>query len=74
MRSLRRQFAQRLKYLRVLRGMTQDDLAQATKLSVGFIRSMEQAVNAPSFESIEIIAKALEIAIKDLFDFESSQV
>ena len=63
MSKLRRQFAQRLKELRQQKGMTQDELATASGLSVGFIRSIEQATHAPSFESIELLANALEIYI-----------
>jgi hypothetical protein len=31
---------------------------------------MEQAVHAPSFESLEALANALEIEARDLFDFD----
>lgn len=50
--------------------MTQEELADATGLSVGFIRSLEQAINAPSFESLELLARALGIEIKEFFDFD----
>jgi transcriptional regulator with XRE-family HTH domain len=70
MSQLRRKFAERLRKLRHQRGMTQTELARSTGLSVSFIRSIEQAIYAPSFESIEAIAKALEVEIKTLFDFE----
>ncbi len=70
MSQLRQQFAQRLKLLRHQKGMTQEDLAQASGLSTNFIRAVEQAVNAPSFESLEIIAGALEVKVWELFNFE----
>ena len=69
MSQLRQQFAQRLKTFRQQRGMTQEDLAKATGLSVNFIRAVEQGINAPSFESIEVLANVLNVEIKDLFDF-----
>ena len=68
----RQKFAQRLKTLRSQKGMTQEDLAQATGLSISFIRAVEQGLYAPSFESIEAIAKSLSVREKELFDFESS--
>ncbi len=71
MSPLRQQFAQRLKILRHQKGMTQEDLAKASGLSTNFIRAVEQAVNAPSFESLEIIAEALEVKVWELFDFEN---
>ncbi|OQY37013.1 MAG: hypothetical protein B6243_01770 [Anaerolineaceae bacterium 4572_5.2] len=69
MGQLRQQFAQRVKALRRHKGMTQEDLAQAAGLSVNFIRAVEQAVNAPSFESLEAIAGVLEVEVRELFDF-----
>jgi len=70
MGQLRQQFAQRLKTLRRQKGMTQEDLAQASGLSVNFIRAVEQGINAPSFESLEAIAGALGVEVRELFDFE----
>lgn len=69
MSELRRQFARRLKELRQQKGMTQEELAQATGLSISFIRSIEQGIYAPSFESIEKIANALSVKVIDLFNF-----
>lgn len=71
MSQLRQQFAKRLKELRKQRGMTQEELAVATGLSVSFVRSIEQGINAPSFESIEIIASALSVTVIAMFDFHS---
>jgi transcriptional regulator with XRE-family HTH domain len=71
MSELRRQFAKRLKELRQQKGMTQQELAMATGLSVSFIRSIEQGIYAPSFESIEVIAKVLSVRVGTLFDYSS---
>lgn len=72
MSQLRKKFAQRLKALRHQRGITQEDLAYSTGLSISFIRSVEQGLYAPSFESIEALAKSLSIKEKELFDFDNS--
>ncbi|MBN1877912.1 MAG: helix-turn-helix transcriptional regulator [Anaerolineae bacterium] len=69
MSELRRQFARRLKELRQQKGMTQEELAQATGLSISFIRSIEQAIYAPSFESLEIISRAFNVDVKEMFEF-----
>ncbi|MEI2611835.1 MAG: helix-turn-helix transcriptional regulator [Candidatus Promineifilaceae bacterium] len=71
MSQLRQQFAKRLKELRQQKGMTQEELAQATNLSASFIRSIEQGVHSPSFESIEELCKALDVKPNILFTFES---
>jgi HTH-type transcriptional regulator, competence development regulator len=71
MGQLRQQFAKRLKKLREQRSMTQEELANAAGLSISFIRSIEQGLNAPSFESMEGIAFALGVSVMELFDFGS---
>jgi len=71
MTELREHFAQRLRALRVARQLTQEDLAQRTGLSVNFISTMERGINAPSFETLDVLAKTLDVAVKDLFDFDS---
>lgn len=68
--SLRVRFGKRLQELRRMKGMTQEELAAASVLSVGFIRTVEQGVYAPSFDSIEQLAKALDVSIGTLFDLD----
>lgn len=70
MGQLRQQFAKRLKELRQQKGMTQEDLANASGLSMSFIRAVEQGVNAPSFESIETLASALGVTVMSMFNFD----
>jgi transcriptional regulator with XRE-family HTH domain len=71
MTQLRTQFAERLKTLRIEKQLTQEQLAKLTGLSTSFISSMERGINAPSFETLESLAKALDVLVKDLFDFDS---
>jgi transcriptional regulator with XRE-family HTH domain len=71
MTQLRTQFAERLKTLRIEKQLTQEQLAKLTGLSTSFISSMERGINAPSFETLESLAKALDVPVKDLFDFDS---
>ena len=69
MGDLRKRFARRLKKLRQERGMTQQELSDASGLSIGFVRSIEQGVHAPSFESLVSISNALGTTVAELFDF-----
>jgi transcriptional regulator with XRE-family HTH domain len=55
--------------LRKQKGFTQEQFAEATNYSVEFISFVERGINAPSLEGCERIANALEIKLKDLFDF-----
>lgn len=67
---LREMFGRRLRKLRKDRYLTQNQLAEATSLSVEFISNLERGVNAPSFDTIESIARVLEVSVFELFIFE----
>jgi transcriptional regulator with XRE-family HTH domain len=69
---LRAQFGRRLRYMRRLRDLTQDQLAEAAGLSVDQISNIERGVNAPSFASLERLAAALDVSVENLFDFGAS--
>jgi len=43
-------------------------------ISVDFLSLIERGVNAPSFETIEQIAKKLRVPVKALFDFPELDV
>ena len=61
-----------IKKYRKLKGMTQQELADAAYLSHGYIREIESIKMASSFslDAVEKIANGLEIDIKQLFDEE----
>lgn len=50
--------------------MTQEQLADAAKISVDFLSLIERGRNAPSFTNIEKLAKALNVPVQQLFNFE----
>lgn len=68
--SLKKRFGQNVQSIRRQKQLTQTELADLSGLSVGFIRTIEQGVYAPSFDSLEAIAQALNVSVKDLFDFD----
>ena len=70
MATLRKKFGARLPEIRVQRRMTQEEFAEATDLSVDFLSLMERGRNAPSFETLERIAKRLRLPVADLFTFK----
>ena len=61
-----------IKKYRTLKGMTQQDLADASYLSHGYIREIESMKMATSFslDAVERIANGLEIKVKLLFEEE----
>jgi transcriptional regulator with XRE-family HTH domain len=70
MDDLRKKFGKRLQTLRRQAGLTQEQLAGATGISVDFISLVERGINAPSFDNLEKLAKALGVPYRELFDFE----
>lgn len=69
MGNLRSRFGRRLKTLRQQEGMTQEQLAEAACISVDFVSLLERGANAPSFETLESLSDALEVPVKELFNF-----
>ena len=66
---IKKQLGQRIAELRKSARLTQEDLAEKANYSVEFISFVERGINAPSIEGCARIAAALNLKIKDLFDF-----
>ena len=60
----------RIAYLRNKRGYTQEKLAELTGYSTNHISKLELARTNPSFELLLNLATALNIELKELFDFK----
>ena len=71
MDDLKEQFGKRVRVLRVQKQMTQEQLAEATNISVDFLSLIERGRNAPSFGIIERLAHTLGVPVKELFDFNN---
>ena len=69
MATLRKQFGARLRQIRAQRGMTQERFAETLNLSVDFLSLIERGISAPSFETLEKMAKRLKISVADMFEF-----
>lgn len=69
MPTLRKRFGGRLREIRASRKMTQEEFAEALSISVDFLSLMERGRNAPSFETLDRIAKRLKLTVADLFTF-----
>lgn len=52
---------------RKIRGITQQELADKLETARAYIGHIEQGIKSPSLETIEKIALALKVQIKDLF-------
>jgi len=69
MADLRERFGARLRQLRREADLTQEQLASAAGVSVDFLSLVERGINAPSFENLEKLARALGVTVRELFDF-----
>lgn len=64
---------QRIKTLRKAKGLTQDQLAEQVGMDSRHISRLETGTHFPSIDSLEAIAKALGVQLKDFFDFPSNE-
>ena len=71
MEKLRVQFGKKLRDLRKEKGKTQEQLAETASISVDFLSLVERGINAPSFETLEKLARALDVPVRQLFNFDS---
>lgn len=73
MTTLRKKFGRRLRHIRREKDLTQEQLAEITKLSVDTVSLIERGINAPSFETLEKFANALNVAVYELFQFAETE-
>jgi transcriptional regulator with XRE-family HTH domain len=59
----------RIQHVRIKRGMTQERLAAAAKVSVTFISMIETGSHPPRLKTLYRIAAALDVKVADLFTF-----
>ena len=59
--TLREDFARNLRLWRANRGLSQEALADAARVSRGYMSDLERSANSASLDVVERIAKALSI-------------
>ena len=52
--------------------MTQERFAEVLNISVDFLSLVERGISAPSFETLERIAKRLRMSVAELFTFDTN--
>jgi len=70
MKNINRLVGKRIRELRKASGMTQAELAEAAELEVETISRLEQGTRGATLDSIDRIAQALGIGLKEFFDFK----
>lgn len=57
---------ERLRFIRKKKGLTLKDLSQRADLSVPYLSDMERGVVNPSIESLQKVAQAFKMTVRDL--------
>jgi len=65
---LKGRVANRIKTIRKLRGLTQEQLANNVDRTVFAISQLERGVSLPSFETLERLSAALGVPVREFFD------
>ena len=60
----------RLRQIRLEPGMSQERFAEVVDISVDFLSLIERGKNAPSFETLEKLARRLRLPVAYLFTFK----
>ncbi len=62
----------RIQHLRMVKGLTQSELAEECELSDNFIGLLERGKNSPSIFTLEKLARALHVSMAELFAFDKT--
>lgn len=70
MQTAKQLLGMRVREVRKLRGLSQEKLAEKVGVDPKQISRIEGGKSAPSLDTLEAIAKHLQVEMKDLFDFQ----
>jgi transcriptional regulator with XRE-family HTH domain len=73
MKSIEKQFGDRIRELRRVKRISQEELAFRAGLHRNYIGGIERGERNPCLKNIIAIAKALDINLSELFTFTKSQ-
>lgn len=71
MAKLQKHLGARVYELREKSGLTQAQLAEKANVSNDTISRIERGIRSPSFEVLERLAKALNVEVRELFNFSN---
>lgn len=73
MKTTKQLLGARIKELRKFRGLSQEQLSEKVDIDPKYVSFIECGRSSPSLETMESIARSLEVEIKDLFEFAHLQ-
>lgn len=74
MKTLQKQFGERVRELRLARGLSQEELAFKSGMHRTYLGGVERGERNPSLKNIVAIAEALGITPSQLFVFRGSEL
>ena len=69
-----REIGSKIRELRILNGLTQEELADRSELSKGFISQLENDLTSPSISTLEDILQCLGMSLNEFFSMEQTKV
>ena len=73
MSKIQKQFGDRVRELRLSKGLSQEELAFRVKIHRTYIGGIERGERNPSLKNIAAIANALGVTLSELFSFRSRE-
>ena len=73
MSKIKKQFGDRVRELRLSKGLSQEELAFRVKIHRTYIGGIERGERNPSLKNIAAIANALGVTLSELFSFRSRE-
>jgi transcriptional regulator with XRE-family HTH domain len=70
MKTIEKQFGERIRELRKAKGLSQEELAFRAKIHRTYLGSIERGERNPALKNIAAIAKALGVSISELFSYD----
>jgi transcriptional regulator with XRE-family HTH domain len=69
--TIEQRFGSRIRELRMMREISQEELAWRCQLSRNYVSDVERGKRNVSLKAIEKFAKGLDVRVEDLFHFKS---
>jgi len=70
MKTIEKKFGENVRQLRLVRGLSQEELAFKAGVHRTYLGGIERGERNPSLRNITAIAKALDVSLSQLFSFD----
>ena len=69
-KTIQKRFGDRVRYLRLKNGISQEELAHRAGIHRTYLGGIERGERNPSLKNITTLAQALEVSLSELFNFK----